>query len=135
MERMAAHVASPDSNDRHREARRVLDSERFQRDDASRDRRGGQIMSFGCPTSTSGRAAKMPGVPSRLLRATVAVISVASLLFFVPGTARDFFSRPVLRLFVTSASWSGGLRGLVGGLPYANVTSGLAFGVQAENWW
>jgi maltoporin len=51
------------------------------------------------------------------------------------GAGRDFFSRPVLRLFVTYANWSGGFRGLVGGLPYANVTNGLSFGVQAESWW
>src|SRR4030095_16636828 len=31
------------------------------------------------------------------------------------GAGRRFFSRPVLRLFVTYASWSNGLRGYVGG--------------------
>jgi maltoporin len=51
------------------------------------------------------------------------------------GAGREFFSRPVLRLFVTFASWSGDFRGLVGGVPYANATNGITFGVQAESWW
>ena len=49
--------------------------------------------------------------------------------------AADFFSRPVLRLFVTYASWSNGLRGFVGGVPFHDQTSGLTFGVQTETWW
>jgi maltoporin len=51
------------------------------------------------------------------------------------GAGRGFFSRPVLRLFVTYASWSNGLRGYVGGTPFRNQTSGLTFGVQTETWW
>jgi maltoporin len=51
------------------------------------------------------------------------------------GAGRQFFSRPVLRLFVTYANWSDGLRGFVGGVPYHNRTSGLTGGVQAETWW
>ena len=51
------------------------------------------------------------------------------------GAGRLFFSRPVLRLFVTYANWSDGLPGFVGGVPYANKTSGLTYGVQAETWW
>jgi len=51
------------------------------------------------------------------------------------GAGRNFFSRPVLRLFVTYASWSDGLRGFVGGTPFRNKTSGLTFGVQTEVWW
>jgi maltoporin len=51
------------------------------------------------------------------------------------GAGRDFFDRPVLRLFVTFAGWSDDFRGLVGGLPYLNATSGITFGVQAESWW
>lgn len=51
------------------------------------------------------------------------------------GAGREFFSRPVLRLFVTYANWSTGLRGFVGGVPYANRTSGLTYGVQGETWW
>jgi maltoporin len=51
------------------------------------------------------------------------------------GAGRKFFSRPVLRTFVTYASWSEGLRGFVGGIPYKNRTDGLTYGVQAEIWW
>ena len=51
------------------------------------------------------------------------------------GGGRRFFSRPVLRLFMTYASWSDGLRGYVGGTPFRNQTSGLTFGVQTEVWW
>jgi len=51
------------------------------------------------------------------------------------GAGRKFFSRPVLRTFVTFANWSDGLRGFVGGIPYQNRTSGLTYGVQAEAWW
>jgi maltoporin len=51
------------------------------------------------------------------------------------GAGRKFFSRPVLRAFVTYANWSGGLKGFVGGTPFQNRTSGLTYGVQAETWW
>jgi maltoporin len=51
------------------------------------------------------------------------------------GAGRKFESRPVLRIFLTYASWSDGLRGFVGGLPYLNRTNGLTFGVQGETWW
>jgi len=51
------------------------------------------------------------------------------------GAGREFFSRPVLRLFATYANWSDGLRGFIGGVPYANRTSGLTYGVQVETWW
>jgi len=51
------------------------------------------------------------------------------------GAGRKFFSRPVLRAFLTYANWSGDLRGLVGGVPYLKRTSGLTYGVQAETWW
>jgi maltoporin len=51
------------------------------------------------------------------------------------GSGRECLSRPVLRLFVTYANWSDDFRGLVGGVPYANVTNGLTFGVRAESWW
>jgi maltoporin len=51
------------------------------------------------------------------------------------GAGREFFSRPVLRFFVTYANWSEGLRGFVGCTPYANRTSGLTYGLQAETWW
>jgi len=51
------------------------------------------------------------------------------------GAGRKFFSRPVLRAFMTYANWSDGLRGFVGGTPFQNRTSGLTYGVQAETWW
>jgi maltoporin len=51
------------------------------------------------------------------------------------GAGRKFFSRPVLRAFLTYANWSDGLRGFVGGAPYLNRTTGLTYGVQAETWW
>src|SRR5271165_3948072 len=50
------------------------------------------------------------------------------------GAGRKFFSRPVLRTFLTYANWSDGFRGLVGGVPYLKRTSGLTYGVQAETW-
>jgi len=51
------------------------------------------------------------------------------------GAGRKFFSRPVLRTFLTYANWSDGLRGFVGGVPFQNRTDGLTYGVQAETWW
>ena len=51
------------------------------------------------------------------------------------GAGRKYFSRPLLRAFVTYASWSDGLKGYVGGVPYQNRTSGVTFGVQSESWW
>ncbi len=51
------------------------------------------------------------------------------------GAGRKFFSRPVLRVFVTYANWSNGFRGLVGGIPFEDRTSGLTYGVQTETWW
>ena len=51
------------------------------------------------------------------------------------AAGRDFFSRPVLRAFITYANWSDGFRGFVGGLPYRNQTSGITYGVQTEMWW
>jgi maltoporin len=51
------------------------------------------------------------------------------------AAGRNFFSRPVLRLFATCASWSNGLRGFVGGVPFKDRTSGLTYGVQVETWW
>jgi len=51
------------------------------------------------------------------------------------GAGRQFFSRPVLRAFLTYANWSDGLRGFVGGIPFQDRTNGLTYGVQAETWW
>ena len=51
------------------------------------------------------------------------------------GAGRKFFSRPVLRAFLTYGNWSDGFRGFVGGVPFQNRTDGLTYGVQAETWW
>jgi maltoporin len=51
------------------------------------------------------------------------------------GAGREFFSRPVLRAFLSYGNWSDGLMGFVGGIPYQYRTSGLTYGVQAESWW
>ena len=51
------------------------------------------------------------------------------------GAGRKFFSRPVLRAFLTYANWSDGFRGFVGGIPFQNRTDGFTYGVQAETWW
>jgi maltoporin len=46
-----------------------------------------------------------------------------------------FFSRPVLRVFVTYAHWGEPFRGQVGGNDYMNEIQGLTYGVQMEAWW
>jgi len=51
------------------------------------------------------------------------------------GAGRKFFSRPVLRAFLTYGNWSDGLRGFVGGIPFQNRNDGFSYGVQAETWW
>jgi maltoporin len=51
------------------------------------------------------------------------------------GSGRKFFSRPVLRAFLTYGNWSNGLEGFVGGVPFQNRTDGFTYGVQAETWW
>jgi maltoporin len=51
------------------------------------------------------------------------------------GAGTRFFSRPVLRVFATYATWSNGLRGFVGGVPFQDRVSGFTYGVQAETWW
>ena len=51
------------------------------------------------------------------------------------GAGRKFTSRPVFRVFLTYANWTSGFRGLVGGVPYADRTSGLTYGIQTETWW
>jgi maltoporin len=56
---------------------------------------------------------------------------------FAPQISRGgkFFSRPVLRAFVTYSQWSDDFKGLVGGTAYENATHGLSYGLQAEAWW
>ena len=51
------------------------------------------------------------------------------------GAGRKFFSRPVLRAFLTYGNWSDGFRGFVGGIPFQNRTDGFTYGIQAETWW
>jgi maltoporin len=51
------------------------------------------------------------------------------------GAGNKFFSRPVLRAFLTYGNWSDAFRGYVGGVPYLNRTNGLTYGVQTETWW
>jgi maltoporin len=46
-----------------------------------------------------------------------------------------FFSRPVLRAFITYAKWSDDFKGRVGGTAYENATEGWSYGLQAEAWW
>lgn len=48
---------------------------------------------------------------------------------------QKFFSRPVIRAFVTYAKWSDDFMGRVGGTAYENATEGLSFGLQMEAWW
>ena len=46
-----------------------------------------------------------------------------------------FFSRPVLRAYVTYAAWTDSFKGEVGGNDFMNDTSGLTWGMQMEVWW
>jgi maltoporin len=44
-------------------------------------------------------------------------------------------SRPSLRAYVTSASWSDAFVGMVAPVRYGDQTHGFAVGVQLETWW
>ncbi len=46
-----------------------------------------------------------------------------------------FFSRPVIRPFITWGIWSDDFKGHIGGNAYDNATDGLSYGIQAEAWW
>lgn len=50
-----------------------------------------------------------------------------------------FYSRPVIRPFVTFANWSESLKGTIGtgpgDAPFANKTNGITYGVSFEIWW
>ncbi len=52
---------------------------------------------------------------------------------------KGFYSRPVVRPFVTYACWGDGLKGYIAnspnGAPYGNNTAGFTYGVQFEIWW
>ena len=47
----------------------------------------------------------------------------------------QFFSRPVIRAYVTYATWTESYKGSVGGNDFANETSGWTWGMQMETWW
>lgn len=46
-----------------------------------------------------------------------------------------FFSRPVIRVVVTYATWSDSFAGQIGGNDYVDDTSAWTWGVQIESWW
>jgi maltoporin len=46
-----------------------------------------------------------------------------------------FFSRPVIRPFITWGMWSDDFKGHIGGNAYDRATDGLSYGIQAEAWW
>jgi maltoporin len=46
-----------------------------------------------------------------------------------------FFSRPVIRAYVTYAFWGDDFMGAVGGDDYREESSGWAWGLQTEAWW
>jgi maltoporin len=46
-----------------------------------------------------------------------------------------FFSRPVIRPFLTYAIWSDDFEGQIGGNAYKTSTDGVSYGIQAEAWW
>jgi maltoporin len=60
-------------------------------------------------------------------------VTVAGLL----RPAADFWARPELRVFVTTAAWNGAVNtaGGTGGAAFAGDNAGLTAGVQAESWW
>lgn len=47
----------------------------------------------------------------------------------------EFFSRPVLRAFVTYAQWNDDQIGQIGGIDYLGADDGFSWGVQMETWW
>lgn len=47
----------------------------------------------------------------------------------------DFWARPELRAYVTTAFWNNAVKGAVGGAAFARDNVGLAAGVQMESWW
>jgi maltoporin len=61
----------------------------------------------------------------------LAKVTVAGLI----RPANDFWARPELRVYATTAAWNDNIKGQVGGAPFANDNAGLTFGVQAESWW
>ncbi len=58
-------------------------------------------------------------------------------LTFAPEVSlgNKFFSRPILRAYVTYAAWTDGFKGSVGGNDYMDATAGWVWGLQMETWW
>jgi maltoporin len=58
-------------------------------------------------------------------------------LTFAPEVSlgNKFFSRPILRAYVTYAAWTDGFKGSVGGNDYMDATAGWVWGMQMETWW
>lgn len=69
---------------------------------------------------------RVAGQSYRLLKTTVA-------LELAPG--KGVWTRPVLRLYYTTANWSDSAVGTVGGSYYATRNSGDNAGIQIEYWW
>ncbi len=49
--------------------------------------------------------------------------------------APGYFSRPVLRAYLTHAKWSETFRGEIGGPTFGNALHGWSAGLQMESWW
>jgi maltoporin len=73
--------------------------------------------------------AQTSGAPTEVL----GKVTVAGLL----RPAADFWARPELRVFVTTAAWNNGVNdtGGTGGAAFAGDNAGVTVGVQAESWW
>ena len=56
---------------------------------------------------------------------------------FAPTLTVDnlYFTRPVIRAYVTYGMWDNGFKGLVGGEAFHDQTHGLNTGIQMEAWW
>jgi maltoporin len=52
-----------------------------------------------------------------------------------PSRGGRFFSRPVLRAFITCAKWGDDFKGQAGGSAYENATDDWSYGLQTEAWW
>jgi maltoporin len=51
------------------------------------------------------------------------------------ATGDFFWARPVLRAYVTAATWTEDFTGQIAGATYPDDTFGLSFGMQMESWW
>ena len=80
----------------------------------SRSARGRRCSSRNTSRWRSKRASTRPSSPSGHYDGWLRKFTIAPQI----GAGRKFFSRPVLRTFLTYANWSDAFRGLVGGTPY-----------------